>query len=141
MFSRIVFIGLAALCALLVGACGGGSGASPVAVACTSPMLPSGAADSTFSVAAWADRDYDLVLPASYRCGTPISVAIVYHGGGGSKESMRKIACPGGDPTSADCLDISPPPPAASSSTSRWSARATTGRAATSTRATRCSAA
>jgi polyhydroxybutyrate depolymerase len=96
----VVLVGLA------LAACGGGgSGAPPVTVTCTAPMLPSGALDTTFSMAAWPDRDYDLVLPASYQCGTPIAVAIVFHGGGGSKESMRKIACPGGDLTSPRCLE------------------------------------
>src|SRR5205814_1616205 len=42
--------------------------------------------------------------PASHRCGTPIAVAIVLHGGGSNKEGMRKLACPEGDLTSDRCL-------------------------------------
>jgi polyhydroxybutyrate depolymerase len=100
-----VLLGLAsAALAALLSACGGGSSPPPPSAVCTAPMLPSGAADATFSIAAWPDRDYDLVLPASYQCGQPIAVAIVFHGGGGSKESMRKITCPGGDLTGARCL-------------------------------------
>ncbi|HEY4957274.1 MAG TPA: hypothetical protein VII31_05615 [Caldimonas sp.] len=88
--------------------CGGGSGdgaAPPAVVACPATALPSGAASTTLAIAAWPDRDYDLMLPASYRCGQPIAVAIVFHGGGGNKANIRQTACPGGDLASAGCID------------------------------------
>lgn len=72
---------------------------------CAGGALPSGRAQRSFAVAGWPDRDYDLELPDSYRCGQPIAVLIAYHGGGGNKENMRKIACPGGDFASPQCLD------------------------------------
>ena len=77
---------------------------SPVTLACPAGALASGAVDRPFALAGWPDRDYDLVLPATYRCGAPVAVAIVFHGGGGNKEGMRKIACPDGDLASAGCL-------------------------------------
>jgi polyhydroxybutyrate depolymerase len=67
--------------------------------------LPGGAVERSFVLAGWPDRDYDLALPSSHRCGEPIAVVIVYHGGGGNKENMRKIACPGGDLGSEGCFD------------------------------------
>jgi polyhydroxybutyrate depolymerase len=77
----------------------------PVAQRCAAGNLPSGRSDTTFAVAGWPDRDYDLELPDSYRCGEPIGLVVVYHGGGGNKENMRRIACPGGDLASPHCLD------------------------------------
>ncbi|HEV7578191.1 MAG TPA: hypothetical protein VGO85_19335, partial [Caldimonas sp.] len=88
-----------ALAALAAG-CGGGGDpapAPPVIVACSSTQLANGAADATLALAAWPDRDYDLVLPASHECGKPIAVVIALHGGGSNKEGMRKLACPEGD--------------------------------------------
>ena len=78
---------------------------SPARAACAAGALPSGAAEKTFVVAGWPDRDYDIELPASHRCGQPIALVVVYHGGGANKESVRKLACPGGDLQSAACLD------------------------------------
>jgi polyhydroxybutyrate depolymerase len=74
-------------------------------VDCVVGALPNGAADRTFALPGWPDREYDIELPASHRCGQPIALVIVYHGGGANKESMRKITCPAGDPQSAGCLD------------------------------------
>jgi polyhydroxybutyrate depolymerase len=82
--------------------------AAPTAFArvdCVVGALPNGAADRTFALPGWPDRDYDLLLPASHRCGQPIALVVVYHGGGANKESMRKLTCPGGDARSADCLN------------------------------------
>jgi polyhydroxybutyrate depolymerase len=85
--------------------CGGGSDPAPqVVVTCPTTALPSGAADTAFTLAAWPDRDYDLVLPATHECGKAMAVAIVLHGGGGNKENMRTLTCPGGDLASAGCL-------------------------------------
>jgi polyhydroxybutyrate depolymerase len=107
--ARSVLAALAAVClSQWLIACGGGSGdgaAPPTVVTCPATGLPSGAASTTLAVAGWPDRDYDLVLPASYQCGQPIAVAIVFHGGGGNKANMRQTACPGGDLASADCID------------------------------------
>ena len=107
-FTSVVAMSLAA--SLL--ACGGGGsdpGApapAPVPVAtCRAGALASGATSTTLSVAGWSDRDYDIEVPASYRCGQPIAVAIAFHGGGGNKANMRQTACPGGDLTSAGCID------------------------------------
>jgi polyhydroxybutyrate depolymerase len=80
-------------------------GVSPAAASCASGLLPNGAADTSFAIPGWPDRDYDVELPASHRCGEPIAVMIVFHGGGGNKEGMRKISCPGGDLSSARCFD------------------------------------
>jgi polyhydroxybutyrate depolymerase len=101
---------IAAVIALLAaaGPCLAGDVDSALSMApdsCVSGAMPSGAAEKTFAIAGWPDRDYDLELPASYRCGQPIALVIVYHGGGGNKDNMRKIACPDGDLLSAHCLD------------------------------------
>ena len=90
-------------------ACGGSGGDGggstvPPAVTCAAGALPSGAADTTLTVAGWAGRDHDLLLPATYQCGQPIAVLIVFHGGGGNKNNMRSATCPGGDAASAACL-------------------------------------
>ncbi len=71
---------------------------------CAAGALAAGAA-ATFAVPGWPDRDYDLSLPASFHCGTPVPVLIVLHGGGGNKDNMRRLACPGGDLASPGCLD------------------------------------
>jgi len=79
--------------------------AAPASERCAAGSLPSGPTTQTFPVVGWPDRAFDLELPASYRCGQPAAVLIVYHGGGGNKANMRKITCPGGDLASAHCLD------------------------------------
>lgn len=107
MISRIGSALLAAALALVLAACGGGSNdavAPPVDPACGAGALPSGAIDTTLAVAGYPDRNYDLLLPASYVCGQPVAVLIVLHGGGGNKDNMRRTVCPGGDLTSAGCL-------------------------------------
>jgi polyhydroxybutyrate depolymerase len=82
-----------------------GPAPDPSEASCAARLLPDGAAEGTFAIAGWPDRDYDLELPLTHRCGEPIAVLLVLHGGGGNKEGMRKIACPGGDLQSAHCLD------------------------------------
>ena len=67
-------------------------------------LLAAGAT-ATFAVPGWPDRDYDLSLPASFRCGTPVPVLLVLHGGAGNKDNMRRLACPGGDLARPGCLD------------------------------------
>ena len=74
---------------------------------CAAGMLRGGAVDRTFALAGWPDRDYDLELPASYRCGQPIGVVLVFHGGGGNKDNMRPLTCPNGDVRQSGCLDRS----------------------------------
>ena len=87
-------------------ACGGGESvpAPPGSMACATGALASGAADATFALAAWPDRDYDLVVPPSHVCGQPIGVVVALHGGGSNKEGMRRLACPDGDLASPRCL-------------------------------------
>jgi polyhydroxybutyrate depolymerase len=102
-------LGIAIIAAFVLAAffsaCGGGSDpASTASAVCAAGALPSGAADTTIAVAGWPDRDYDIVLPASHACGTPMAVMVVLHGGGSNKEGMRKLTCPEGDLTSARCL-------------------------------------
>ena len=95
----------AALVASALVACGGGSDpAPPVVATCPTTALPSGPTSTAFTLAAWPDRGYHLVLPASHECGKPMAVAIVLHGGGGNKENMRTLTCPGGDLASVGCL-------------------------------------
>jgi len=77
----------------------------PATAPCAAGALPDGAAERSFAVAGWPDRDYDLALPPAHRCGVPLAVVVVFHGGGGNKENMRKITCPGGDLASDGCLD------------------------------------
>ena len=79
--------------------------ASAAPAFCAVGSLPSGAADKTFVLAGWPDRGYDLELPATYVCGQAIAVVLVYHGGGGNKDNMRPLTCPGGDLRSPHCLD------------------------------------
>ena len=78
--------------------------APPSQAGCAAGALAAGAA-ATFAVPGWPDRDYDLSLPASFHCGTLLPVLIVLHGGGGNKDNMRRLACPGGDLASPGCLD------------------------------------
>jgi polyhydroxybutyrate depolymerase len=101
-------LALATCVAVIATGCGGGGSdppTTPPAGTCTSTALATGAADTTFTVAGWADRDYDLVLPASHVCGQAIAVVIVLHGGGSNKEGMRKLTCPDGDLADPACLD------------------------------------
>jgi len=102
----LVAAAAAASAAAALAGCGGSGAdpAPPAAAACVAPQTADGAVDATFSLAEWPDRDYDLVVPASHRCGTPMAVAIVLHGGGSNKEGMRKLACPEGDLASERCL-------------------------------------
>jgi polyhydroxybutyrate depolymerase len=72
---------------------------------CAAGAMQSGAAENTFDLAAWPDRSYDLELPASYVCGEPIGVVLIYHGGGGNRQNMRTLTCPGGDAQSPRCFD------------------------------------
>jgi polyhydroxybutyrate depolymerase len=78
---------------------------APARIDCVVGALPNGAGERSFALPGWPDRDYDLELPASHRCGQPIALVVVYHGGGANKESMRRLTCPGGDLRSAACLD------------------------------------
>ena len=71
---------------------------------CAAGALAAGAT-AIFAVPDWPDRDYDLSLPASFHCGTPVPVLIVLHGGGGNKDNMRRLVCPVGDRASPGCLD------------------------------------
>ncbi len=106
---------ISCLAALLVpamlAACGGsddgehGGSPVPIDVVCRTGELPDGAASASFDVAGWSDRGYDLQLPSTHRCGQPIAVAIVFHGGGGNKSLGKKTTCPDGDTTSDACLD------------------------------------
>jgi polyhydroxybutyrate depolymerase len=107
MRTRIVTAVVAIALAASLLACGGaGSDPAPAPVAtCRVGALPSGATSTTLAVAGWSDRDYDIQVPASYRCGQPIAVVIAFHGGGGNKANMRQTACPGGDLTSVGCID------------------------------------
>ena len=103
--TRRTLVALAGATALTLAACGGSGGSDPpVAPTCPTGALASGAADATFTVAGWSDRDYDLVLPASHVCGQPIAVIVALHGGGSNKEGMRKLACLDGDLASGECL-------------------------------------
>ena len=90
-------------------AVGGGPAVSMAASApptlCRSGQAPDGSSELTLDVPGWPDRAYDLRLPTSHRCGTPIGVVVVYHGGGGNKDVMRPLTCPQGDTRSEACLD------------------------------------
>ena len=106
MTRRMAIAAIAAILGVVAAGCGGGGDAAtpPPAATCPSEALASGAADTTFALAAWPDRDYDLVLPAAHVCGQPIAVVLVLHGGGSNKEGMRKLTCPEGDAASPRCL-------------------------------------
>ncbi len=80
--------------------------ASPAAasLACATSALPNGAAEASFAVARWPDRDYDVLLPDAHRCDVPIGLVVILHGGGGNRTNMRKLTCPDGDVTSSGCL-------------------------------------
>jgi poly(3-hydroxybutyrate) depolymerase len=102
--TRRILVALACAAVLAATGCGGGGSDPPAPPTCPTGALASGAADATFAVAGWPDRDYDLVLPASHVCGQPIAVIVALHGGGSNKEGMRKLSCLDGDLASAECL-------------------------------------
>lgn len=102
------------LLAALAGCGGGGDGTGdvpptttpPVAgLLCRSTEIADGAAKATFSVPGWDDRAYDIQLPSSHKCGQPIAVAFVFHGGGGNRAIAKTTTCPNGDTNSVNCID------------------------------------
>ena len=101
--ARGATVGITAL--LLAAAAPFGAVAAETANAACAEGVSAGGPPATFAVPGWKDRDYDLSLPASFRCGTPVPLLVVLHGGGGNKDNMRRLVCPGGDLASAACLD------------------------------------
>ena len=89
----LVALACATATLLAVTACGGSAGNDPPAPpSCPTGALADGAADATFAVAGWSDRDYDLVLPASHVCGQPIAVVVALHGGGSRRACASSLA-------------------------------------------------
>jgi len=60
--------------------------------------------DYTRAMADFSNREYDVHVPTGYDGVTPLPVVMVLHGGGGDKEGARKMTCPGGDESSAECM-------------------------------------
>ena len=54
---------------------------------------------------AFAQRPYDIRLPADYAPARPLAVVLAIHGGGGNSRGAKRTTCPGGDIDSPDCLD------------------------------------
>jgi polyhydroxybutyrate depolymerase len=55
-------------------------------------------------VPGWFDRSFELDVPASWDGQAKLPLVIMFHGGGGSRQSANKSTCPGGDEDSPDCL-------------------------------------
>ncbi|MFM7735545.1 MAG: alpha/beta hydrolase family esterase [Alphaproteobacteria bacterium] len=90
----------AAVLGILLAACGGdGSGGGPVV---PDSRLPVPAAE-TREVPGYPDRAVLLFGPGTQ--AGPVPLVLVLHGGASNPEGMRRIACPGGDVQSPDCLD------------------------------------
>ena len=95
---RAAAIGLLlSLCASL-GAC-----ASAKPRACAPADAKPGAALSC-ELPGFAQRPYDIHLPADYAPARPVPVVLAIHGGGGNSRAAARTTCPGGDIDSPDCL-------------------------------------
>ena len=84
------------LCAVLAGCSDQGQ------VGVEDPRLPVPAAE-TREVPGYPDRAVLLFGPAPQ--AGPMPLVLVLHGGASNPEGMRRIACPGGDTESPECLD------------------------------------
>ncbi|MBL9013661.1 MAG: hypothetical protein JNL83_05775 [Myxococcales bacterium] len=55
-------------------------------------------------VPGWLDRSFELAVPASWNGSATLPVIVLFHGGGGNRQSANKTTCPGGDEGSPQCL-------------------------------------
>lgn len=52
----------------------------------------------------WLDRSFEVAVPASWNGSSTLPVIVVFHGGGGNRQSANKTTCPGGDEASPQCF-------------------------------------
>lgn len=52
----------------------------------------------------YTDRAFDLDLPADWDGASPLPLVVVFHGGGGRRESAETVSCPDGDRANPLCL-------------------------------------
>ncbi len=57
------------------------------------------------ALAGWSDRAYDIHLPPGWSPDSPVPVVLVFHGGGGSRESAASLTCPSEPADGSGCLD------------------------------------
>jgi polyhydroxybutyrate depolymerase len=55
-------------------------------------------------VPGWTDRAFDIEIPPSWDRRSALPLVIVFHGGGGRRESAERVTCPDGDLDSDGCL-------------------------------------
>lgn len=52
----------------------------------------------------WLDRSFELDVPAGWNGSSALPVIVLFHGGGGNRQSANKTTCPDGDEDSPQCL-------------------------------------
>lgn len=52
----------------------------------------------------WLDRSFELDVPAGWNGSAPLPLIVLFHGGGGNRQSANKTTCPGGDEDSPKCF-------------------------------------
>jgi len=52
----------------------------------------------------WVDRSFSLDVPAQWNGRSELPLIVMFHGGGGNRESADRSTCPGGDVDSPQCL-------------------------------------
>lgn len=55
-------------------------------------------------VPGWFDRSFELDVPASWNGTSALPIVVLFHGGGGSRQTSNKTTCPDGDEASPQCL-------------------------------------
>lgn len=55
-------------------------------------------------VPGWLDRAFELDVPASWDGSATLPVIVLFHGGGGNRQSANRLTCPDGDESSGRCL-------------------------------------
>ena len=52
----------------------------------------------------WLDRSFSIDVPASWNGSAALPIIVLFHGGGGNRQTANKTTCPGGDEDSAKCF-------------------------------------
>ena len=52
----------------------------------------------------WLDRSFEIAVPAAWNGTTPLPTIVLFHGGGGNRQTANKTTCPAGEEDSPQCL-------------------------------------